>query len=159
MKDGHYCYSGSILCSKNFPEGILYLVEKELLSARFVMHKGANLSLVQEHDGCHTYSYYRKRVCFRVSSLHEKVQIKISSITSGRKIGGFLTSLTSLLKCQQVFEVFGRSDHRTDQWPPSRTCYCSITKKRQNEDLFPTQQFAKRRKLKWQSEKSIGSRI
>lgn len=72
LKDGHYCCCGSNLCSKTFPEGILCLVEKEVPSARFVMHNGANLGLVQEHDGCHTCGYYRKRVCFRVSSLHER---------------------------------------------------------------------------------------
>ncbi|KAJ5808830.1 hypothetical protein N7474_010099 [Penicillium riverlandense] len=152
--DGQYRCNGSILCSRSFPEGILALVEKELPSARFTMHNRVGLGLVQKHDGCKICGYYRKQISFYLSSLYEDFRLEITSRTGSRKIGGFPTSLTVLLKRQQAYAVFGRSDHKTDQWPPSRKCYCSINdkpinNKRLNEDPVCGADVLKRKKVKF----------
>lgn len=69
--DGQYRCNRSVLYSRSFLEGILALVEKELLSARFTMHNGVSLGLVQEHDGCKICRYYRKQISFYVPSLYK----------------------------------------------------------------------------------------
>jgi hypothetical protein len=130
---GVYHCQGSILCCRYGLEEIMSLVQTELPGARFMTLKGSNLGEADEHNGCRDCGYYRKRVTFSVSSTQEEIQLGIDSSSSFYKIGGFPTSVLSILQHQQADAVFGRADHCTDRWPPSRDCYCAIGSKRQNE--------------------------
>jgi hypothetical protein len=88
--------------------------------------------------------YYRKRISFPVVSVHETIRLGLGGTMGFCTIGGFPTSIEELMEAQQVDSPFGRSDHRTDQWPPSRRCYCPSRKRPHPPEAEPT---PKRRRL------------
>lgn len=144
FSDGVFHCQGSILCCKQDLAAVLSVTQKNIPNARFRTLSGSNLGRVDEHDGCGSCGYYRKRVVFGVSCIQEEIRLGIESHSKFRKIGGFPTSIQSLLRDQQADAVFGRADHCTDRWPPSRLCYCAVGSKRRGESGESGQRTRKR---------------
>ncbi|KAL4862084.1 hypothetical protein BDV12DRAFT_203391 [Aspergillus spectabilis] len=126
---GSYECRGSILCCKYNAANIVQRIATIFRHARFTFVHGSDLGAVEDGDGCPICGYYRRCVSFRVSSLHAAISLDIRGMVGSSAIGGFPTSIKSLLEAQQVDAPFGRADHRSDMWPPSRQCYC-IRRKR-----------------------------
>lgn len=148
FSNGRFNCIGSIMCCKPNPNGVLSLLRTEFPRSRFVIRKSEDIGPVDKHDGCHICGYYRKRVSFTVSSLHEDFKLAIVSQEASRKIGGFPTSVAALLVAQQAYAPFGRSDHHTDIWPLNRRCYCCISLNKRGGDDLLHQEPCKRKKLK-----------
>ena len=132
-----YSCNGSILCCRQNIAAVLDRVGVNIPNATFMMRKhlsdakamtgvGSNLGRVDGHNGCESCGYYRKPVSFEVSCLEAQITVEIVGMSTSHRIGGFHSSIWSVLKDQKANTVFGRDDHQTDQWPPSRLCYCKI---------------------------------
>ena len=143
-KGGHQC-RGSILCARPNAYASVECALKEFPGACFAMLDGASLGRVDDDDGCRVCGYYRKRVTFRVTSLHETLALVITSRWRHRRIAGFPNSIQWFLDRQQASSVFGRSDHRTDCWPPARSCYCVLGSKRRVHFVEPPPELKKPR--------------
>jgi hypothetical protein len=141
----HYECWGSILCCKHDTAGILKQIAARFPEAQFALSRGSSLREVAGENGCSKCGYYRKRVSFKVSSLHETVELGVTGTTGFSSIGGFPTTIQCLLENQQADSPFGRSDHSWDQWPPSRRCYCSSRKRYQTSG--ESDKVSKRRRL------------
>ncbi|KAK6810411.1 hypothetical protein RU639_013816, partial [Aspergillus parasiticus] len=142
---GHYECRGSILCCEYGAAGLVEQILSRFPGARFALDDGSDLGAVDHDQGCLTCGYYRKRVTFRVSSIHQTVQLGIRGVARYRAIGGFPTSIHDLLHEQQADCPFGRADHRSDFWPPVRRCYCPARKR--SHTSMQTERAAKRRRL------------
>lgn len=142
---GSYQCRGSILCCKYNAGKIVEQMALIFQNARFTLARGSNLGTVEDGNGCSTCGYYRKCVSFEVPSLNEVISLEVRGTTGHCAIGGFPTSIQSLLQAQQADAPFGRADHRTDLWPPSRQCYC-IRRKRSRTSSNPAPR-PKRRRL------------
>ncbi|KAH1505732.1 hypothetical protein KXX29_008550, partial [Aspergillus fumigatus] len=116
----HYECRGSILCCKHDAAGIVKQIAARFPEARFALSRGSSLGDVDGEYGCSKCGYYRKRVSFKVSNLHETVDLGVTGTTGFSSIGGFPTTVQCLLENQQADSPFGRSDHSRDRWPPSR---------------------------------------
>ncbi|KAJ8226345.1 hypothetical protein LV156_008984 [Aspergillus fumigatus] len=116
----HYECRGSILCCKHDAAGIVKQIAARFPEARFALSRGSSLGDVDGEYGCSKCGYYRKRVSFKVSNLHETVDLGVTGTTGFISIGGFPTTVQCLLENQQADSPFGRSDHSRDRWPPSR---------------------------------------
>ncbi|KAH1805425.1 hypothetical protein KXX19_007790, partial [Aspergillus fumigatus] len=125
----HYECRGSILCCKHDAAGIVKQIAARFPEARFALSRGSSLGDVDGEYGCSKCGYYRKRVSFKVSNLHETVDLGVTGTTGFSSIGGFPTTVQCLLENQQADSPFGRSDHSRDRWPPSRGCYCNSRKR------------------------------
>lgn len=147
LTKGAYDCQGSILCCKYDAAGIVQQVMARFPTARFTLSKGRDLGAVDAVDGCTTCGYYRKFVSFQVSSIHESVHLSIHGMTGSCALGGFPTTLQDLLEAQQADSPFGRSDHRCDQWPPSRRCYCMGTRQKRPPTSTGPETASKRRRL------------
>lgn len=121
---GQYLCRGSVLCARRGARRIVERVGVEFPGAELQTNRGDGLGRPDEDDGCRMCGYYRKTVRFLVGSLDEDVSIGFQGASGQQPIGGFPATVRQLLHHQQADAVFGRSDHRTDQWPPQRTCYC-----------------------------------
>jgi hypothetical protein len=126
---GAYECRGSILCCKFGAANIVQNIARNFQDARFTFVQGGDLGAVEDGDGCPICGYYRRCVSFRVSSLDASISLDIRGTMGSCTIGGFPTSIRSLLAAQQVDAPFGRDDHRSDMWPPSRQCYCTRRKR------------------------------
>ncbi|KAL4961379.1 patatin-like phospholipase family protein [Aspergillus stella-maris] len=126
---GSYKCRGSILCCKYNAGKVAQHMALMFHNARFTLSRGADLGAVEDGNGCLICGYYRKCVSFEVPSLNEFISLEVRGIAGHCAIGGFPTSLQSLLQAQQADAPFGRADHRTDLWPPPRQCYCTRTKR------------------------------
>ncbi|KAJ5453744.1 uncharacterized protein N7458_004997 [Penicillium daleae] len=102
----------------------------EIPGAEFQIDRQGPLGSIGEDNGCHDCGYYRKKVSFTVTSLEETLTIQVGNTESQTRLGGFPKSVQKLLDEQQVQSSFGRSDHRTDAWPPTRQCFCRRGTKR-----------------------------
>jgi hypothetical protein len=89
----HYECWGSILCCKYDTVGILKQIAARFLEARFALSQGSSLGEVARENGCSKCGYYRKHVLFKVSSLHETVELGVTGITGFSSIGGFPTTI------------------------------------------------------------------
>ncbi|ODM18136.1 hypothetical protein SI65_06007 [Aspergillus cristatus] len=147
LGDGIYDCQGSILCCKYDVAGIIQQIMARLPNARFMFSEGRDLGAVNVADGCPVCGYYRKRVSFQVSSIYESVNLGVHGMTGSCALGGFPTTLQDLLEAQQVDSPFGRADHRCNQWPPSRQCYCTGTGKKRALASNEPQAASKRRRL------------
>ncbi|KAE8396759.1 hypothetical protein BDV37DRAFT_290021, partial [Aspergillus pseudonomiae] len=125
--------------------GLVEQILSHCPEARFALDDGSDLGAVDHDQGCLTCGYYRKRVTFRVSSIHQTLQLGIRGVSRYRAIGGFPTSIHDLLHEQQADCPFGRADHRSDFWPPVRRCYCPARKR--SHTSTQTERAAKRRRL------------
>ncbi|KAH1371726.1 hypothetical protein KXX50_007630, partial [Aspergillus fumigatus] len=125
----HYECRGSILCCKHDAAGIVKQIAARFPEARFALSRGSSLGDVDGEYGCSKCGYYRKRVSFKVSNLHETVDLGVTGTT------GF----------SSTDSPFGRSDHSRDRWPPSRGCYCNSRKRDQTSP--GSDKASKRRRL------------
>ncbi|KAH2558742.1 hypothetical protein KXV70_004079 [Aspergillus fumigatus] len=141
----HYECRGSILCCKHDAAGIVKQIAARFPEARFALSRGSSLGDVDGEYGCSKCGYYRKRVSFKVSNLHETVDLGVTGTTGFISIGGFPTTVQCLLENQQADSPFGRSDHSRDRWPPSRGCYCNSRKRDQTSP--DSDKASKRRRL------------
>ncbi|CAG8892845.1 unnamed protein product [Penicillium nalgiovense] len=128
---------GSVLCSRPNPAEILQRVLVEFPGARFKSGQDLDLGSIDLVDICRFCGYFRKRVDFRVTSLDEMVTIEIANDTFRERIGGFPKSAQEFLDEQKVYAQFGRADHRDQEWPPQRSCYCYRGSKRLVHFLEP----------------------
>lgn len=135
--DGFLC-QGSILCSRGDINIILKQALLEMPNAHFQTARGQYLGGIHENDGCPSCGYFRKAVRFTVTNLDEMTSIEIANTQFCHKIGGFPKSAQELLIEQQSQAQFGRADHKVDQWPPSRACYCSQATKRHIHFVEPS---------------------
>ncbi|KAL6229143.1 hypothetical protein BDW75DRAFT_250095 [Aspergillus navahoensis] len=142
---GSYRCRGSILCCKYNAGKIVKQMALIFQDARFMLARGSNLGTVEDGNGCSICGYYRKCVSFEVPSLNEVISLEVRGTAGHSAIGGFPTSIQSILQAQQADAPFGRADHRTDLWPPSRQCYC-IRRKRSQTSSNPASR-PKRRRL------------
>jgi hypothetical protein len=145
MAHGYHECRGSILCCKYGAPDILQQVSSLFPGAHVEFSDGTNLGALDDHQGCSTCGYYRKRVSLRVPSIHETVQLGVWDETGNSAIGGFPTSIHDLLDQQQANCPFGRADHRSDLWPPLRQCYC--TGRKRSHTFVQTDRPSKRRRL------------
>jgi hypothetical protein len=135
--DGFLC-QGSILCSRGDINIILKQALLEMPNAHFQTARGQYLGGIHENDGCSSCGYFRKAVRFTVTNLDEMTSIEIANTQFCHEIGGFPKSAQELLIEQQSHAQFGRADHKIDQWPPSRVCYCSQATKRHIQFVEPS---------------------
>ncbi|CAG8905043.1 unnamed protein product [Penicillium nalgiovense] len=119
------------------PAEILQRVLVEFPGARFKSGQDLDLGSIDLVDICRFCGYFRKRVDFRVTSLDEMVTIEIANDTFRERIGGFPKSAQEFLDEQKVYAQFGRADHRDQEWPPQRSCYCYRGSKRLVHFLEP----------------------
>lgn len=147
LANGSYDCRGSILCCKYDAPGIIQQIVASIPGARFALSEGRNVGAVDGEDGCSVCGYYRKCVFFQVPSIHESVQLGVNGATGFCALGGFPTTLQGLLEAQQADFPFGRADHRSDQWPPSRRCYCTGTGKKRSRASVGPETVSKRQRL------------
>ncbi|KAB8244566.1 acyl transferase/acyl hydrolase/lysophospholipase [Aspergillus flavus] len=145
MLHGSYDCQGSILCCKFDAAGLIEQVKLAFPDARFTLAEGHTFGSVEGDSGCTTCGYYRKRILFRVSSIHESVELGIYGTTGFSSLGGFPTTVQDLLEAQQADFPFGRADHRSDQWPPLRQCYC--TRRKRSRESARDESMSKKRRL------------
>jgi hypothetical protein len=145
MVHGYYECRGSILCCKYGAPDILRQVVSLFPGFHVEFSDGTNLGALDDHQGCSTCGYYRKRVSLRVPSIHETVQLGVWDETGNSAIGGFPISVHDLLDQQQANCPFGRADHRSDLWPPLRQCYC--TGRKRSRTFVQADRPSKRRRL------------
>jgi len=120
---------GSILCSAADASGAVDRVLVEFPGACFAVAGGVSLGRVDEDQGCRACGYYRQRVSWDVSSLHEKVALVIRGRTGEHRIASFPNPVQWFLDRQGASAVFGRADHEPQRWPP-RLCHCTVGTKR-----------------------------
>lgn len=144
---GIYDCQGSVLCCKYDAAEIVQQIIARFSNARFTLSEGRDLGAVNVADGCSACGYYRKRIRFQVSSIYESVHLGVHGMTESCALGGFPTTLKDLLEAQQADSPFGRADHRCNQWPPSRRCYCTSTEKKRPIASTEPETASKRRRL------------
>ncbi|CRG92894.1 Leucine--tRNA ligase [Talaromyces islandicus] len=120
---------GSILCSAADASGAVDGVLAEFPGACFAVAGGVSLGRVEEDHGCRACGYYRQRVSFDVSSLHEQVALVLRGRTGDHRIASFPNPLQWFLDRQGATAAFGRADHDPQRWP-RRLCYCTVGTKR-----------------------------
>lgn len=148
---GGYRCRGSILCARANSPGVLRQIGKELPAAQFAIANGPRLGVVEEHDGCPSCGYYRKRVSFVVPTLTETITMRMESSHGQQKIAGFPNPTHWFLENQQIRDVFGRSDHRIGQSPARRVCFCAIGTKRRTVQFVEPALEHKKARLGWPS--------
>lgn len=124
LQQGAFYCEGSILCKGPKSKCVVERVIREFPRAQFQIAGGQHLGLINDHEGCDSCGYYRKKVGFTVNSLEEIITIEIAGISWQKRIGGFPKSVQEILEDQQAYARFGRPDHLHTVWPPSRSCFC-----------------------------------